>query len=60
MLFCCVSKVDELLPEQIVERALDPESLFDAAGCPAMFVPRSCEIARSHYTCEVQGKAKRR
>jgi hypothetical protein len=36
MSLCCISKVHELLPDEIVERALDSESPLDAAGRPAL------------------------
>ncbi len=43
-----ISKVHELLPDQIVERALDAKSPFDAAGRPALLYPDLVELYAAH------------
>jgi hypothetical protein len=44
MLLCRINKVHELLPEQILERALDTKSPTKCRGLPGTVVPRSCKI----------------
>lgn len=48
MLLCRISKVHELLPEQIVESALDTKSPFNAAGCPALLYPDLVKLYAAH------------
>jgi hypothetical protein len=48
MLLCRISKVHELLPEQIVESALDTKSPFNAAGGPALLYPDLVKLYAAH------------
>ena len=48
MPLCRISKVHELLPDQIVERALNAQSPFDAAGLPAVLYPDLVELYAAH------------
>jgi hypothetical protein len=48
MLLCRISKVDELLSEKIVERALDTKSPFNAAGGPALLYPDLVKLYAAH------------
>lgn len=48
MPLCRISKVRELLPDQIVECALDAKSPFDAAGRPALLYPDLVELYAAH------------
>ncbi len=48
MPLCRISKVHELLPDQIVECALDAKSPFDAAGRPALLYPDLVELYAAH------------
>jgi hypothetical protein len=48
MLLCRINKVHELLPEQILERALDTKSPFNAAGCPALLYPDLVKLYAAH------------
>jgi hypothetical protein len=43
-----ISKVHELLPDQIVECALDAKSPFDAAGRPALLYPDLVVLYAAH------------
>ena len=49
MPLCRISKVHELLPDQIVECALDAKSPFDAAGRPALLDPDLVEFHADYY-----------
>jgi hypothetical protein len=44
ILLCRIGKVHELLPDEIVERALDAESPLDAASRPALLYPDLLEL----------------
>lgn len=48
MLLCRISKVHKLLPEKIVERALDAKSPFNAAGRPTLLYPDLVKLYAAH------------
>jgi hypothetical protein len=48
MPLCRTSKVHELLRDQLVERALNAKSPFDAAGRPALLYPDLVELCAAH------------
>ena len=43
-----ISKVHKLLPDQIIQRALDAESPFDAAGRTTLLYPDLMELNAAH------------
>jgi hypothetical protein len=58
MLLCRISKVHELLPEQIVERALDTKSPFNAAGRPALLYPDLVKLYAAHAATITAGPSR--
>jgi hypothetical protein len=48
MPLCRIRKVRELLPDQIIECALDPKSPLDAARRPALLYPDLVESSCRH------------